>query len=807
MKEIFGEMLQNKNFLMFAATVSYVLGLFAFFTDKPVLFAGIFTLFSVLLLFKDFPRKIVIIWIAIFYFGFFNATLRIKNYDDLFKLAPSDATISGQIVSIPNGNTKHNTKFFFVVDEITTNGKTYKDIHNKTLVGVNDFSDNPNFSNLVIGDKYVLNGKLRRPFMSTNPSQFSYAGYLKNFRVYTTFYTDIDNISKIDSSPSVKWKVIQYLNTKRNSIIKAHSKYLKSPNIDILGGVIFGDDAISPPDYIKASFIHSGLLHILAASGMNVAFISGFLFFFLFRFRVPYNISISIGILSTILYCLMTGLGPSVIRAGLMLIFVLFGKLIDRDSHSVSMLSFVGMLMLIYNPAFINDVGFQLSFVVTLGIIITGEAVYQYVKNIPNWLSGAVLIPIIAQLWVVPIQMFYFNTISTYSIIANIISMPFLYVISFGGFLSAVFSLYEPIADIVCRGFDIVLNPCLNVLVYISDYIAKLPHSLHYTTHPSVIQLIIYYIILVMIVHFIDKRFENKKLLIPILSMVLVLFLSATLHLPNHNFEVIAFDVGNADAFLLKTPRGKYFIIDTGKMGYNGGRSQGDMLILKYLRDKGIKNIEGMILTHFDSDHAGGAVDLIRGVSVKNVFVNNLHEDKNLARSIYKEIGNSPYTNKVLGMNGSVICNEPSLKIKLLKANIPEHGHDSESNENSLITYVESDKTSILFMGDAGVKAFNQIKSDLPQNVTVLKVGHHGARNVVDKEMLEYLNPEISLLSVGFNKYGHPNPLTIKMLSGTKIVRTDKIHAIKIISSARAYEIDGYDSKTRKFYKKYSKKL
>lgn len=807
MNEFFNELLQNKNFLMFAATVSYVLGLFAYFTDKPILFAGIFTFASVILLFKNFPWKIILIWIGIFYFAFFNASVRIKNYDDLFKLAPSDAVITGTIVTIPNGNTKNNVKFFFKVNKITTNGKTYSKINNKTLVGINDFAQNPDFSSLAIGNSYTITGKLRRPFTSTNPSQFSYAGYLRNFNTYTTFYANIDDVQKIELKLPFKWKVVQYMNNKRNSIIAAHSKYLKSPNIDILGGVIFGDDAISPPDYIKASFIHSGLLHILAASGMNVAFISGFLFFFLFKFKVPYNISISIGILSTILYCLMTGLGPSVIRAGLMLIFVLFGKLIDRDSHSVSMLSFVGLLMLIYNPAFINDVGFQLSFVVTLGIILTGEAIYQYVKNIPNWLSSAIFIPIIAQLWVVPIQMFYFNTVSVYSIFANIASMPFLYVISFGGFLSAVFSLYTPIADFVCRWFDFILNPCLDVLVHISSYIAKLPHSLYYTTHPSVIQLILYYIILIIIIYWIKTRFENKKVLVPALVLTLVLVLSATLHLPNHNFEVISFDVGNADAFLLKSPQGKYFIIDTGKTGYNGGRSQGEMLILKYLRDKGIKNIEGMIVTHFDSDHAGGCADIIKGVTVKNVYVNSLTEDKRIAKDIYKTISLTPRTKGILGINNTEIYKEPNFSIRILKANIPQHGHDSEDNENSLQTLVKSDKTSILFTGDAGVRAFNIIKGGLPQNITVLKVGHHGAKNVVDKEMIAYLNPEISLVSVGYNKYGHPHPLTIRLLSATKIVRTDKVHAIKIISNSKRLEVDGYDSKTRKFYKKYSKKL
>ena len=804
MKEIMNDLFQNKNFLMFMATVSYVLGLFAYFTDKPVLFAGIFTIFSVILLLKDIPKKYILIWISIFYFAFFNADFRIKNIDNLFKLAPSDALISGQIVSVPNGNNKNNSKFFFKVNNVKINGQLYENINNKTLVRINSFDKNTDFSDLKIGNFYEINGKLRRPFTSTNPSQFSYAGYLRNYNTYTTFYADKKDIKKLNKNLPLRWKLLQKLNDKREDILEAQSHYIKAPNNEILGGIIFGDDAVAPPDYIKASFVHSGLLHILAASGMNVAFISSFLFFFMVRLGISYKIRMLTGIFATILYCLMTGLGASVIRAGLMLIFILFGKFIDRDAHSISLLSFVGMLMLIYNPAYINDVSFQLSFVVTLGIILTIEPILQYIKNVPLMVSSSIVIPIIAQFWVAPIQMFYFNTISLYSVFANILTVPILMILSFGGFICSILALFKPIAEFVCYGFSFILNPCLDILVFISDFFAKLPHSLYTTTHPSIVQMLLYYAILILLIYLIKTKFENKNIFKITAVLSLILILSATVHLPNRNFEVISFDVGNADAFLLKSPRGKYFIIDTGKLGYAGRRSQADIIMLKYMKDYGIKDIEGMVITHFDSDHAGGAVDILNNVRVKNVYLNSVHEKKRLAKEIYKTI-DSKHINKVLAQNDNIIYKEPNFIIKTFKADIPQHGSDMEANENSVITLAENYNTTMLFTGDSGVRAFEQIKNKLPKNISILKVGHHGAKGVVDKNMLSYLNPEISVVSVGFNKYGHPNPATIKLLSKSKIVRTDKVHAIKIIANKNGYEVDGYDSLTRKFYKKYSK--
>lgn len=131
---------------------------------------------------------------------------------------------------------------------------------------------------------------------------------------------------------------------------------------------------------------------------MNVAFIFGFWFWIMSMLKMPYKPRVMTGMGVIILYTLMTGLGASVIRAALMLLFVLAGKLINRDSHSISLLSFVAMLMLIYNPAYINDVGYQLSFIVTFGIICTanvliekfrGNRVKEYIRRNINSNDGA----------------------------------------------------------------------------------------------------------------------------------------------------------------------------------------------------------------------------------------------------------------------------------------------------------------------------------------------------------------------------------------------------------------------------------
>ncbi len=784
------EKIRNKNVIMFVSIIFFMAGILAFFNNCILPLAFIVTvILSVLLIRKSVHFKYILLWGFIFYFGFFNTSLRIHSKDALVEFVPSDAVLTGRIISIPTGGDKEKTKFFFKVSKVND-----EKVNAKTLVYLQNIDEE--FLNLEVGNVYKITGKLRKPFESGNPSQFDYGKYLRNFNTYTVFYADNSNCVNLHEKLSFKWQFLGNLNNLRNRIIKTHSLYLESPNLEILGGIVFGDDAVSPPDFIKDVFKNSGLLHILAASGMNVAFIYGFWYFILRRLKVPYKITVITGMGVIILYTLMTGLGASVIRAALMLLFVLAGKLIDRDAHSVALLSFVASLMLLYNPAFINDVGFQLSFIVTFGLLTTANAVIEHLHNIkfPDWLSAELLIPVVAQIWVAPIQMFYFNSFSTYSILANIAIMPFLSIISFLGFVSSVLAVIPQIANFVCMLSDFVLKYLLDILVIISTFFAKLPYALLQTTHPSVFQIVIFYL-LILIITLMFKVGVTKRIL-SICAVLLFVLLVSIIPIKNHNLEIIAFDVQNADAFLIKTPLNKYFIIDTGKSGYNNGSSQAKIIILKYLKDKGIKNIEGLIVTHFDNDHAGGVVDLISGLKVKKIYINSLNNTTYTAKKIYSCL-KSYNSETILVRNNAVIYQENDLKITTYQAST---GSD---NEDSIIAWLSKGDFDALFMGDAGTDAFNKIRENLDINVLdVFKVGHHGGNGVVDSRMTEILKPQISIISTGQNQFGHPNKITLDTLRKSDIYRTDINNSIKISVKNSTYDVLTFNKNEHK-YKKF----
>lgn len=797
-RENIAEFLEDKNFVMLLTTMLYVAGLLSFFYDKGIYCAAIVTILSLIAIFKKLLNlRFVILLVAMFYLGYINAFIQIKPTDNILPLAPNKTDIEGKIISIPNEASSGKLRFFVKTTKVGD-----ADVTGKILVSI-PFNKNMNFK---IGDNYKFSGKLSVPFRATNPSQFDYSKYLMNFGVYTVLYAD-ENYKKSDVQQDIKWKFLKRLDNTRHKIMAEHSKYIKSPNREIVGGVVFGDDAVTPSEEIKFSFVHSGLLHILAASGMNVAFIFGFWFFLLFTLlKAPFKFTVISGMGLVILYTLMTGMGASVVRASLMLIFVLAGKLVDRDARSISLLSFVALLMLIYNPAYINSVSFQLSFLATLGLLMTGNVIFEKLKSkskIVDFLTGSMLVPLVAQIWVAPVQMFYFNTFSLYSIFANIISVPFITVVSCGGFFSSIFAIFSPYTDLIVKVTDITINFVTTILVKISDFFSALPNSLIDTTHPSVFQLIIYYFIVILLtalIKFGSNNSYSKKIFHAITVCTIILVLSL-INIPSKNLEITAFDVQNADCLLIKTPKNKYFIIDTGKAPYNNGSSQAKVILLKYLKDRGIKNIEGVVVTHFDNDHSGGTVDILENLNVKTVYLSNFTDRAVTSQKIYETI-KKRNINAQIAQNNSLIYEEPNLKIKNFKANVQGKNVD---NINSTITLLTYNKFNMLFMGDGTVESYFKIKPYLPENIAILKVGHHGANGVVNAQMIENLHNKVSIISTGTNKFGHPTAGTLDILRNTDIYRTDKFNAIRIIAKPSNYEVLGFNSYLKRFVilKKY----
>ncbi len=788
----------NKQAKTILFSIFYMLGIIAFFINFTLAFSLIIiTTLCYLYAVKNlFSTRLFIVFVLIFLAGFFNSSFHLKYFDDLSSYDDKTINIEAKVSSIPTNNFQDKTKFYAKVISITEDNILNKDINAQTLITIEDKTGE--FKNIKIGDTLKLNGKVKVPQNAQNPSQFDYARYLQFKNTFSLIYVNDTNQWEITQHANdFAGKFLSKLNDKRTEIIKIHAQNIKSPMLEILGGIIFGDDAVNPDEDTKTSFINSGIFHILAASGMNVTLIFGIWFFFAVRLKFNYKFSIISGIFLILFYTCMTGFGPPIIRATLMLTLILIGKLIDKKTSTISLLFLVAFLMLLINPLMIFDIGFQLSFLVTFSLILTSPLITFNFKFKPvNYLLGACCIPIIAQLYAAPLQMFYFNTFSMYSVLANIAIIPVLSIVSFAGFISSILALIPAIASKVCYIADFLLNPLLVYIVKVAEFFSNMPYSIVYLKKPYLIQILLYFTLIVSLTCILRYKHFKKKILV-LFSIILISFALTFIPIPNKNPEIIFFSVGNADAMLLKSTSNDYFLIDTGRLPYKKSSSQAKNIIIKYLNDKGIKRLNSVILTHFDADHAGGTIDILKTLKVNNLYISDADENTKLSDEIkaYIAENNLNYKNITDIQN---IYNKNDFTLTIIK---PSGSKLETENQKSLIVHCKYKNQNILFMGDGDIESYNSLPNEYKQNIAIMKSGHHGAQNTINKTMAK--NTDLFIISTGRNFYNHPNDETLNIIkeNNKTYLRTDRHNAIKVILRDSEPEVYMYSPKVRKFVK------
>lgn len=781
----------NKQSKIILFSLTYASAVLAYTLDCiPIAALITVTVISLLYFYKkQISFTFTITLLCMFILGLLNSSLHLKYDDDLAPLSDEYVTVNAKICSIPTNNVQNRTKFYANVNSYKLENKNETKVKAKTLITINDKDEK--LSKLKIGDTIQATGKMKTVLPAQNPSQFDYARYLQLKKVFSLMYVNKDWEIK-SQADDLSGKFLRKLNDERSKIVNIHATNIKSPMLEILGGIIFGDDAVNPDDDTKTKFINSGIFHILAASGMNVTLIFGIWFFFALRLKFNYKFSIITGILLILFYTCMTGFGPPIIRAFLMLTLILIGKLFDRTAPTIGLLFFVGFLMLAYNPLMLFDIGFQLSFLVTFALILTSPLIVIKTKyKIINNILGACMIPVIAQLYAMPLQMYYFNTFTLYSVFANIAIIPVLSVVSFVGFISSILALIPFWATKICFVADFILNPFLVYIVKTAELFSSLPHSIVYMQKPLPIQIILYFTILISLTCILRAKLFKKRLFYPV--AIFVIILAATFLPINQNKnEIIFFSVGNADAILIKTNK-DYHIIDTGKTPFMSSSSQAKNIIIKYLKDQGIKNIKSLVITHFDSDHAGGTIDILDNLNVQNVYITDCSENTKLYTNItayFKEHNITPIEVK----SDSEIYNQEKTRITLLKA---KNQNIKTENQKSVITHLTYGKNNVLFMADGDVEAYNALKPQYKENLAVIKSGHHGAKRTVNAKMAQ--DAKLFIISTGQNIYGHPDLETIKLLK--HYYRTDYHNAIKIILNENGFDELLYSPKKHRFIK------
>ncbi len=810
----------NSKIFTFLLTIFYILGLVAvFYNYQLVLAFFVLAVIVFLILFYNLGFRKALFLYLIFFLGFIRAKTTIIDHIEQINI--NNSVVVAKVVSSKNvSNDK--VKFYVKPLETRVYNNKLNDIDSKILVSI-PYDKNIEKS-VKIGSIIEVQGKLRTPFSSSNPYEFDYKKYLLNNDCkYILYGNNYKVIREVDKKTD-KWLfVLSKFESKRNRIIETHAKNIKSPKLEILGGIVFGNETINPTEEIKESFRNSGLIHLLAASGLNVALIFGIWWWIANLLKLPYHLSILTGALFVVFYTFMTGFPPSILRASLMLLFVLFGKLIDRKADSVALIFFVAFLILLACPKMLFDIGFQLSFAVTFGLISSVDIIVskfssldkkfsEKYKNLsrmqkyfvfllsPKALVSIAAVPLVAQIWVIPLQTHYFNTFTPFSLFANILVVPFIGILSFLGFVSSIIALCPFISAKLVFLFDSIANPLLAILIKISLMFSSFKTSLITVAGFNLFQIFSFWGLALLFIYNLEKNFKNKKIFIAFCLLFLVFLLSfARINHLQRNLEIIMFDAGNADSFLIKTPKNRYILIDTGRKVYNS-YSQAQTIINRYLINKRINSLYGLIVTHFDIDHAGGTIDILKQIKhTQCVYLQKEGDSSKVSKEIVDYLKENKINYETIE-ESKTIYKEKDLEVKVFKPDIKNLKNiDQKENETSIITLVAYKGKNILFMGDSGVLGFEKIEPLLPSRIDIIKIGHHGAKNTINKKMIDRLNPKYALISTGFNNFSHPHYSTISLLNkeNIKILSTKDYGFIKIVINKKT-KFYHFDSETKK---------
>ena len=657
------------------------------------------------------------------------------------------------------------------------------------------------------GDKIAFSGTYTRPEKQRNYKGFDYSQYIKQLKVYGTIRCEKIQFIKNNQGNGI----FKISNQILERIVSRTKKVLNEETASILLGLILGNKT-DIDEQTQDDFRNASMSHILAISGMHVAYVLlgiNFIFKKLFGKRNTEIISIFI----LIFYMFITNFSPSIVRAGIMGIILIFSKLIYRKNDIYNTISISLFLILIYNPFLIQNLGLQLSYGGVIGIVIFNRHILNILKNINvknkiykykirpkidrylDKIKEIISVSISVQLFILPLITLYLNTFCPYFLISNLILS---FVIGPVVIWCFIFIILILVNISIAKIFSPLIQIGITILKLISN-IGKLPFSKIYVATPTIFLISIYYLFLFVLflcyniysiknpsktqirvknliaLMKINLRKNGKK--VRLIIIIIILSFSVIYCIPK-NLKIYFIDVGQGDSSLIITPQRKNILIDGGGSS-NSDFDVGKSTLIPYILDRGFTKIDIVIISHFDQDHVGAILTLLQELRVGRVYISKQAENSENYEKFLKII--SEKNIKVYEvMAGNKIHIEKNLYLDILW---PTENLISTNalNNNAMVFNLHYKKFSMLFTGDIEetsekeiLKLYSKNKDLLKANI--LKVAHHGSKTSSTSEFINVVNPKIAVIGVGKNnKFGHPNENVLERLKqlGCKVFRTD----------------------------------
>lgn len=499
------------------------------------------------------------------------------------------------------------------------------------------------------GDKINVKGIYKKPEIVRNEGGFNQTLFYQSKKIYGKLQAK--NVKLIEKGTDftigrISSNILEKIENKIESLLGEEKG-------DLLKGILLGDTSNIKEEQ-KENFRISNMAHILAVSGMHVSYIVLGLNSILLKIFGK-NKTIIITNIFLLIYLCITNFTPSVLRAVMMVVVLNISKIIHRKNDTINTLAFSLFLILLDNPYAITNIGLQFSYIGTIGILFfypifqkrlqKREKKKGKIKNIfiLSKCYDIFAVMISAQIVILPISIFHFNCLGTYSIFSNIMISIFIGPVIILGLLVIITSfIFFPIAQILC----VFLKFGLSLILLVSQ-MSELPFSYIYLVTPQVWQIVLFYILIFLITELyvlyqqekmsiIQRRIRNLIAMLKIhfhrhdknykiFAIFIVLVIIGSNYIPK-KLEINFIDVGQGDGTLIETPLHQTILIDGGGSEFSNF-DVGKSILLPYLLDKGYNKLDYVMISHADSDHIAAALVVLEELCVKNVVIGKQFED------------------------------------------------------------------------------------------------------------------------------------------------------------------------------------
>jgi competence protein ComEC len=641
------------------------------------------------------------------------------------------------------------------------------------------------------GMTVMMKGSLLRPPPDRNPGEFNQRIYYESNGISWLFFVGRNGLEILDSAGGY-WLMRHIVVPARLFTVSAVNELVGGQEGELLKGVMIGERAGLSTD-VRDAFTVAGVSHILAVSGGNVAIIAAFVFFALEILRVPGKARVIVAVSGVLFYMLLVGNQPPVVRAAIMAIVLLGGRLFEEPPNPVNALGVAGLVILLIDARQLFDVGFQLSFLAVLSIVFLYPVVNSWIGLLRGdalWVRTAVpvlricAVSFVATLGTLPLTASYFGRVSLIGVLSNIAVVPASGVSLVLGFVTVILF---PLGHLPADAYAALNRLILELTIDLTVFAASIPYASIDTLRFTSIDALPYYTLLMAMVHRGKAETTRKLIIVFLASLVLRAFVPPPPgYSGNRGTLCVTFvDVGQGDAALVELPDGKTLLIDAGPL--TAAFDAGERVLVPFLKRRGISTLDQLLVSHPHSDHFGGVSAILGEFEVLRV----LHSGRRVESALFREYEQAIRLEQCPVCevrNGDRVEVSPDVRVYVLS---PPAGSPSMDrgevlqgvNNASVVVKIVYRDIAFLFTGDAEEEAEllmtaaygDFLKADL------VKAGHHGSRTSSTEEFLAAVGARYAVISVGrFNRYSHPSSSTIRRFNdhGTRVFRTDEDGAL-----------------------------